>query len=163
MVESGLRILDVMTLKPVIASPNMCIRDVAALMEKFSVGSVIVKDGNSVVGIVTELDFVRRAILEGMDTLKTPISEIMTRDLVIVSPDTDIMDAINLMKDSEVRHLPVLDGNKMVGFVTVKDILRVQPNLFDNYSDSIRLREEHRKPLLGPVLSENFLNDENEY
>jgi CBS domain-containing protein len=155
MVELGLRVLDVMTIKPVVATPHMTIRDVAALMEKFDVGSVLVKRGHELLGIVTETDFVQRAVLEGHDACTTPITKIMTKDLVTVSPGMDIMDALLLMKDTDVRHLPVVDESKLVGFVTIKDILRVQPQLFDAIADSFRLREEERKPLgQGPILEE---------
>ncbi|HIH24538.1 TPA: CBS domain-containing protein [Candidatus Woesearchaeota archaeon] len=144
-----------MTIKPVVASPELTIRDVAALMEKFDVGSVVLKRGHELVGIVTETDFVQRAILEGYDVRNTPVHRIMTKDLITVGPGTDIMDALLIMKDSDVRHLPVLDDGKFVGFVTVKDILRVQPQLFDTFADAYRLREEHRKPLgQEPVLDE---------
>ena len=161
LVEPDLKVLDVMTLKPVIASSDMSIRDVAALMDKYGVGSVVIKDDHDVVGIVTEPDFVRRAILEGMDFTNEPIKSIMTRDLITVSPGTDVADALNVMKDADVRHLPVLDDGKMVGFVTLKDILRVQPHLFDSWADVIRLREEHRKPIGGnpAILDEDFLDE----
>ncbi len=159
--NADLKVLDVMTLKPVVAPADMTIRDVAALMEKFNVGSVVIKEGRDVVGIVTEPDFIRRVILEGMDFTREPISSIMTRDLIVVSPGTDVMEALMLMKDTDVRHLPVLDDGKMVGFVTVKDILRVQPHLFDDWADSIRLREEHRKPIGGgAMIDEKYLDEE---
>lgn len=145
--NSGLRVLDAMTLRPVVAAPGTSIRDVAALMDKYQVGSVLIKRGTELLGIVTEADFVRRVVLDGHDTLNTPISKVMTRDIVTVSPGLDLMDALMLMKDADVRHLPVVDDEKLVGFVTAKDILRLQPNLLENVVDMIDIREGHRKPL----------------
>lgn len=146
-VESGLRVLDAMTVRPVTAQPSTSIRDVAAIMEKYNIGSVLIKAGTDLLGIVTERDYVRRAILEGHDINKTPVHMIMTKDMVTVSPGMDVFDALLLMKDANVRHLPVIDDGKLVGFLTVKDILKLQPHLFENIVDMIELREEHRKPL----------------
>jgi CBS domain-containing protein len=146
-VDSGLRVLDAMTIKPVVAHPEMTIRDVAALMDKHQIGSVLIKEGSELLGIVTEADYVRRAVLEGHDTVNTPVSKIMTRDLVTVSPGVDVLDALLLMKDADVKHLPVVDDGRLVGFVTLKDILKIQPNLFENIVDMLEIREEHRKPM----------------
>jgi len=137
-----------MTVKPVVATPQTSIRDVAALMDRFGVGSVLVKEGSELLGIVTEADYVRRAVLEGHDTIKTPISKIMTKDIVTVNPGVDVLDALLLMKDADVRHLPVVDDGRLVGFVTLKDILKIQPHLFENIVDMLELREEHRKPVM---------------
>jgi CBS domain-containing protein len=146
-VDSGLRVLDVMTVKPISAQPATALRDVAAIMERHDISSVLIQRGSQLVGIVTANDFVRRAVLEGHDMGKTPVHRIMTKDMVTVSPGLDVFDALLLMKDANVRHLPVVDDGKLVGFVTMKDILRVQPNLFENIVDTFELREEHRKPI----------------
>lgn len=157
-VDSGLRVLDAMTVRPVVATPDTSIRDVAALMERYNIGSVIIKQGSELLGVVTETDYVRRAILEGHDVSNSPVSHIMTRDLVTVSPGMDILDALLLMKDAEVRHLPVVDEGQLVGFITLNDILKVQPHLFENIVDMIQLREEKRK-MQGRIRSENFNDD----
>lgn len=136
-----------MTVKPISAQPATALRDVAAIMERHDISSVLIQRGSQLVGIVTANDFVRRAVLEGHDMGKTPVHRIMTKDMVTVSPGLDVFDALLLMKDANVRHLPVVDDGKLVGFVTMKDILRVQPNLFENIVDTFELREEHRKPI----------------
>jgi CBS domain-containing protein len=79
----------------------------------------------------------------------------MTRDLVTVTPGMDVFDALLLMKDANVKHLPVVDDKRLVGFITVKDILRVQPHLFDNFVDSYRLREANRKPIKHAEMDED--------
>lgn len=146
-VNSGLRVLDAMTIRPVVATPLMTLRDVASIMERRHVGSVLIMNGRELLGIVTESDYVRRAILEGYDPIKTPVSRIMTKDLVTVSPGLDLFDALMLMKDADIRHLPVVDEGKLVGFVTIKDILSVQPHLMENIVDKVDVREKHRKPI----------------
>lgn len=136
-----------MTVQPVTAHPKMSVRDVAALMDRHQVGSVLVRDGTELVGIVTECDYVRRVVLEGHDPHSTPIANIMTKDLITVSPGMELFDALLLMKDAEIRHLPVVDEGQLIGFITMKDILKVQPDLLDNVRDLFVLREEDRKPI----------------
>ena len=136
-----------MTLKPVVASPHMTVRDVAGVMDRHGVGSVLIKQGPQLLGIVTESDFVRRCVLEGHNPTTTPIYKIMSRDMTITNPDMDIFDALLLMRDADVRHVPVVEEGRLVGLITMKDILKIQPHLFENIVDRIELREEHRKPL----------------
>jgi signal-transduction protein with cAMP-binding, CBS, and nucleotidyltransferase domain len=123
-------------------------------MDRHDVGSVLVKDSTSLVGIVTENDFVRRAVLEGMDMRATTVERIMTPIVVSVNPGIDVFDALLLMKDYNVRHLPVLDENKLVGLVTMNDILKLQPHLFENIVDMIELREESRKRRPAPTIED---------
>ena len=79
----------------------------------------------------------------------TPVSKIMTplNDMVTVDPGMDVFDALTVMRENDVRHLPVLDNGKLVGFITVKDILRIQPDLFELIVEKYEIRESHRKPL----------------
>ena len=149
LVRTGLYVVDAMTVLPVTATPTMSVRDVAALMDHHKVGSVLVREGHELLGIVTESDYVRRVILEGYDPNSTPISHVMTKDIVTVGPGMDIFDALLLMKDSDIHHLPVVDDGRLIGFVTMKDILKVQPDLLDNVRDLFVLREEDRKPIRG--------------
>jgi CBS domain-containing protein len=144
-VNSGLRVIDAMTVRPVVAPPHVSIRDVAALMDKYDIGSVLIKEGSELLGVVTEYDFVRRVVLEGHDPCTTPVSKVMTKDIVTVSPGMDLFDALQLMKDAEVRHLPVVDDGVLVGFITIKDILKVQPHLMENIVDMMDIREAYRK------------------
>ena len=136
-----------MTVRPDTAHPTMSVRDVAALMDHHNVGSVLIKDGNELVGIVTENDYVRRIVLEGYDPDATRVGQVMTKDIITVSPGMDISDALLLMKDMDIRHLPVVDEGALMGFITMKDILKVQPDLLENVRDLFVLREEDRKPI----------------
>ena len=142
--NSRILVMDAMTVRPVVAAPSTSICDVAALMDRYDVGSVLVKRGTELLGIVTEADFVRRVVLEG-HSKDAAVSTIMTKDLVTISPGMDVFDALQLMKDADVKHLPVIDNNKLVGFVTLKDLLKIQPALFEDVVDTLRLREESRK------------------
>lgn len=100
------------------------------------VGSLLVKDGPGVVGIVTEQDIVRKAVIKDLSASKTNVDDIMAMKLVVVKTSQDLADAIKLMRDNNIRHLPVLDEREQfVGFITSKDILRLQPQLFHLFSE----------------------------
>lgn len=143
--RSGLKVVDAMTVQPVTATPDMSIRDIALLMETYQVSTIIIKEGKELLGLVAESDIISRCVLEGCDSNKTLGRKIMTSDIVTVSPGMDVFDALLLMRDTNVRTLPVMDEGEMVGLVTAKDILKLQPDLFENFVDGIRLREEDKK------------------
>ena len=122
---------EAMTTKPVCVAPNLSILSVAHLMREKDVGSVLIKDGDNLLGILTEWDFVHRVVAQGLNTQDTPVSDIMVQDLITISPRMDVFDALRLMRDTKIRHLPVLEEETLVGFITIKDILKIQPQLFE--------------------------------
>lgn len=138
--QTGYCVLDAMTTKPVVVTPHTSLQDAARKMRDADVGSLLVKEGEELLGIVTEWDFVHRAVVEGLDVTTTPIALLMVKDLLTISPSMDIFDALQLMRDADIRHLPVLDGTKMVGFITAKDILKIQPQLFELIVEKYELR-----------------------
>lgn len=124
-------IKDVMTKNPVTVPPGTSIQKCATIMAEKHIGSLLVKDGPGVVGIVTEQDIVRKVVIKNLLPAKTLVDDIMAMDLFVVTEDQDLADAILLMREKNVRHLPVLNKKEQfVGFVTSKDILRIQPDLF---------------------------------
>ena len=144
--RTGIKVGDAMTTRPITTSKNTSIQECAKLMKKFDVGSVLVQDNNQVIGIVTEFDLARKVIVNTMD-YDDPIKKIMEKILVTVSPNNDLLEAMELMRKHDIRHLPVQDNNKFTGLITMKDILKIEPQLFELVADNIRLREESRKPL----------------
>lgn len=139
--KSEYSVIDAMTRKPVHISPTATLQEAAHLMHQHDVGSLVVKEGNELLGVITEYDLVRKGVLKALH-VETAISEIMSRDLVTISPEADIMDAIKLMGSANVRHIPVLKKGEMVGFITMKDILRIQPELLELIIDKYAIRKE---------------------
>ena len=142
--ETGCCVADVMTTKPVCVPPTISVYSTAHLMRERDVGSVLIKEGREVLGIMTEWDFVHRVVAQDLNTQETPISQVMVKDLITVSPKMDIFDALRLMRDTKIRHLPVLEGDSLVGFITIKDILRIQPQLLEIITEryDVGLRRE---------------------
>lgn len=119
------QIRDLMTQNPTTCEPSTTAVDAARVMASEDVGPVPIVDGGRLVGIVTDRDLVVRILAEGKDPNATTIGEIASSDLVTVQPDTDLQEAERLMADSQVRRLPVVEGDRLVGIVAQADIARV--------------------------------------
>jgi len=131
-----------MTKHPITVPPGTNLQTCAQVMLDHHVGSLLVKDGPGVVGIITEQDIVRKAVIKDMVASKTDVDDIMAMDLKVVSPKQDVADAIKLMRDQNIRHLPVVDERgQFTGLITAKDILRIQPELFKLLAEKIEKRK----------------------
>ena len=116
-----MNIRDVMTSNPRVVSPNDSIQSAARIMREEDTGAVPVCDNGRPVGIVTDRDIVVRAVADGGE-LNRPVREIVTSGIVSVSPDTSTSEAAKLMSEHQVRRLPVVDGGRLVGIVSLGDI-----------------------------------------
>lgn len=121
----GTSIKEVMTSEVRACEPNTSIVEAAKVMAREDVGPVPVVEEGRLVGIVTDRDIVVRVVAEGRDPTSTTVNEIASRDLVTVSPDEDLDDALSLLAQHQVRRLPVVDGDRLVGIVAQADIARL--------------------------------------
>jgi signal-transduction protein with cAMP-binding, CBS, and nucleotidyltransferase domain len=112
---------EVMTHDPITVEANTPIAQVARKMREGDTGAILVTEGNGLAGIVTDRDIVVRAIADGRDP-ETPIGEIATRDARTVTPDQSLDDAIAIMRDDDVRRVPVCQDGRPVGIVSIGDI-----------------------------------------
>ncbi len=146
--RTGYTVIDAMTKRPYVADPSLSVRKLAAMMREKGVGSMLLKRGDELVGIVTEWDLVRRALALGLDPERTTAEQVMTpaAEMAVADPGMDIFDALNLMRERDIRHLPVLDAGRLVGFLTMKDVLKLQPQLFELIVEKYDVREAELKP-----------------
>jgi CBS domain-containing protein len=98
--------------------------DAARIMRDRDIGAVLVTDGEQLVGIATDRDITVRVVADGMDPSSTPIEAATTLSLVTISPDTSIEEAAETMRREAVRRLPVVDGGRPVGIVSLGDLAR---------------------------------------
>ena len=105
-------------------SPDTGIRDAIAKMAEKSAGTALVMDGSRLVGIFSERDFIRKIYLQDKCGKNVRVKEIMSTGLTTVGMDTALEDCMNLMTDKRIRHLPVLDGDQVVGIVSIGDIVK---------------------------------------
>ena len=124
---------DIMTKRPVVASPMATVREVSELMARRKVGSILLAQKGMLAGIITERDIVRKVNTLGLDVNKAIVSSYMTpaAQMVTITPTKDVQEALAKMNDHSVRHLPVIAGAELVGLLTLKDILRWQPAMYE--------------------------------
>jgi CBS domain-containing protein len=104
--------------------PGTMVYEAIELMCQKNIGGLLIMERGRLAGIFTERDYARKLILKGKSSRDTPIKEIMTSRLVTVSPDNSIEDCMELMTNQHIRHLPVLDGEKLVGLISIGDVVR---------------------------------------
>ncbi len=97
----------------------------ARVMETHNVGIVAVVDGDRLVGVFSERDVVRRVLNRGRDPEMTPVEMVMTRDLVVASEDEDYQSAMRKVDQANIRHLPIVKGDRLVSMLSIRDLMRV--------------------------------------
>ena len=145
--KTGYKVYDCMTTKPISVSSDTNLQDCAKIMAKNHVGALVIKDNHNSRGVITEQDIVRKVIAKGINPLTKKVKDFMAKKLLTISPNDDIYEALIKMRDSNIRHLPVVDKGAMVGLLTLKDILKIEPSLFDLLVEKFEIREEKRKPI----------------
>ncbi len=104
-------------------SADATVYNALELMASENVGALLVMESAKVVGILSERDYARKVILEGRSSLKTAVQKIMVTKVLYITPDTNVEEGLALMSDKRCRHLPVLEGKKLVGMVSIGDLV----------------------------------------
>lgn len=118
--------------------PDMMVRDVIALLAEKRIGALPVVDGDKVVGIFSERDVIYSLANKGEICLSCRVSEAMTAPPITVSPTTDVLEALGLMTRRRIRHLPVVDGEAMVGFISIGDLVKTRIDTIQQEANSLR-------------------------
>ena len=105
--------------------PTASVYDAIARMAEKQIGALLVTDETKVIGIITERDYARKVVLQGKSSKNTPVSEIMTERVIFVHPEQPIEECMALMTEKRIRHLPVLNGGRLIGMVSIGDVLKV--------------------------------------
>ena len=103
------------------------------------IGAVLVMEGQQLKGIISERDYARKVILLGRSSAETPVWEVMTGDLVTVTPDRSVHGCMKLMTEHRIRHLPVVQNDTMVGFVSIGDLVKYRMDRIE--ADAAAMRE----------------------
>ena len=104
-------------------APGASVFDAIKLMADKAVGSLLVMDGDKLLGIVTERDYARKVILKGRSSENTSVSEVMTGDVFATSGAETVQACMELMTDKRIRHLPVLEDDQVVGIISIGDLV----------------------------------------
>ena len=104
--------------------PSIMVYAAIELMCQKNIGGLLIVENGKLVGIFTERDYARKLILKGKSSKNTPLSELMTQNPITVTPENSIEDCMNLMTGKFIRHLPVVDEGKLVGMISIGDVVR---------------------------------------
>jgi CBS domain-containing protein len=104
--------------------PDATVFDAISMLADKNVGALLVMDGEKLVGMVSERDYTRKVVLRGKRSRETKVSEIMSTDLKVIRSNESIDSCLRLMTDKRIRHLPVLDDDKVVGVISIGDLVK---------------------------------------
>ena len=104
--------------------PHATVFDAVAKMAEKDVGSLVVMDGDELVGIITERHYARNVVLKGKTSPTMPVRDIMERHVIIARPEQSVEQCMALMSEKRVRHLPVFEGKKPIGIVSIGDLVK---------------------------------------
>jgi CBS domain-containing protein len=105
-------------------TPRTTVYDALRMMADKNVGALLVMEGEKVMGIFSERDYARKVILQGRSSKETLVSEIMTSKLITIHPDQTVEEAMEIMTNKRVRHLPVMEDDSLMGMISIGDVLR---------------------------------------
>ena len=105
-------------------SPDASVLDAVKLMAEKGVGALTVMDGATLAGVITERDYARKIILKGRSSDTTTVAEVMTTDVITTTADGSVEKCMNMMTDSRIRHLPVVDDGMVTGIISIGDLVK---------------------------------------
>lgn len=104
--------------------PEDPVLEAVRLMADHHVGALLVMRGTELAGIVSERDYARKVVLLGRASAETPVWQIMTSPVITVTPDNTVQDCMRLMTERRIRHLPVMDGGRVAGMISIGDLVK---------------------------------------
>lgn len=121
-----MRIRDILRQKGdyvVTIQPRQTVHEAIETLVKHNIGSLVVTDGDSIVGIITERDILREGAARCESLKETPVEDVMTKNVIIGVPDDDLDYVMGIMTKNRIRHLPVLESDKLVGIISIGDVV----------------------------------------
>lgn len=104
--------------------PEASVYDAIAKMAQEEVGALVVLEGESLVGVVSERDYARKVVLQGRSSRDTKVKDIMTTRVAYARPDQSVEDCMAMMTEKRIRHLPIMDGDKLLGVISIGDLVK---------------------------------------
>ena len=117
---------------------NMTVRDAVSLLAEKRIGALPVLDGGKVAGIFSERDVIYQLSASGPDILEKPVCDVMTSPALTVTPETSVLAALSLMSKRRIRHLPVLEGETMIGFISIGDLVKFRIDMIESEAEAMR-------------------------
>lgn len=105
-------------------APDATVFDALNLMAEKNIGALPVMDGDKLLGILSERDYARKVILEGRSSKDTPVREIMSEKVLFIKPESSIEECMALMSEKYLRHLPVIENDRVIGIISIGDVVK---------------------------------------
>ena len=121
-------------------APTDTVLSMLKVLAEKNIGALVVLDGETLVGIISERDYARKVALHGKNSTETKVSEIMVEDVLYVTPEHTAEQCMNLMTDRHIRHLPVVDQGRVVGMISVGDLVK---NTLSEHKETIEHLESY--------------------
>jgi len=121
-------------------TPDTLVFDALKVMAEKNVGVLLVLEGDQLVGIFSERDYARKVVLKGESSHTITIRNVMTSGVISVTPDQSIEDCMTLMTGKHIRHLPVLDNSKLIGLISIGDVVKA---IISQHEDTIKQLENY--------------------
>lgn len=120
--SGGLTVADVMSESPVVVEDDASVEEAAKQMDRGGLGCVLVRVKGVIEGILTERDVVRRVVAKGLPPKSTPVKDVMSKPVIAVPPNTPVEVALKIMSQHNIRRLPVVEDNRLLGIVTLNHV-----------------------------------------
>ena len=129
--KTEILVKEAMKYNPVMVSPMITVFEAAQTMKKHKIGNVLVGENKHPVGILTESDILKKVVAEGKNPRDVLVDDVMSTPIIVIDPYVSLEDAMKTMGKCNIRRLPVMENNELVGIITQRDILRISPVLHE--------------------------------
>jgi CBS domain-containing protein len=140
--DTKVTVHDAMTSSVITADPKTTVADAAVLMSRFKIGSLIIKSETGPEGLITESDIIEKVVSKNILASEINIGQIMTKNLILIDPGSELNQAARLMAKNNIRRLPVVNNGSLVGILTSTDVLMVSPELTELLVENARMENE---------------------
>jgi CBS domain-containing protein len=144
---------EVMKVKPVTVQPFTTVEEAARIMKEHNIGNVIISEVNHPIGILTESDIIKKVVSEGKNAREITVEEVMSSPIIIAEPYITLHEALKIMGKCNIRRLPIVENNELVGIITQRDIARLSPALTEISHEWSNIQEKDEEYLRGRTFS----------
>jgi len=137
-----MKVKHAMTKRVLVVKPDATVKEAAKVMTEHRVGSLVVMENDKVVGIVTELDIIWKVVAGSSNPEDTLVKDIMTKKILTIQGDKTLEDATHMMVENNIKKLPVMEGDKLIGILTATDLISVQPKMIESLAKLILFEEK---------------------
>ncbi len=140
--DTKVTVHDAMTSSVITADPKTTIADAAVLMSRFKIGSLVIKSETEPEGLITESDIIEKVVSKNILASEITIGQIMTKNLILIDPGSELNQAARLMAKNNIRRLPVVNNGNLVRILTSTDVLMVSPELTELLVENARMENQ---------------------